>query len=277
MNQGNYLIWVSLALFLSSCQPWPVAGAEPQDVPLVIVAPEVTRVNPVDGMLEVFIPAVTFSMGGPVIEGRTFQNNLPQRQVSLDAYWIGLTPVTNAMYTRCIALGVCDEAIRAEHNPHFYDLAYADHPVVFVNHSDARRYCQWSGGNLPSEAQWENAARGPQPGGYPWGLNPPTAQLANIGGLNETTVPVGSYPAGASIYGVLDMGGNVREWVADWFKPNYKGAGALNPTGPEFGEKRVLRGAAWDDPANYAQYTHRLSHGASSPGINRGFRCAYAP
>ena len=228
-------------------------------------------------MVQVFIPLGNFLMGEEQVVVGVDQNNAPEHLVYTDAYWIAQTTITNAMYQQCYLAGMCRQAIRQELNPHYYDPAFANHPVVFVTWNDAENYCAWSGGRLPTEAQWEKAARGTDGRLYPWGNYVPSASLVNAGGDLDSTVPVGSYPRGASPYGVLDMGSNVREWVADWYQPGYQGDSNLNPTGPETGDKRVLRGASWFDPLRYARTTSRLNHEPDSAGWNRGFRCSYLP
>ncbi len=259
--------------------PTPTQTPTPTATPTSTPAPPpgTARINPIDGIIQIFIPEGNFLMG----EGREIigvdQDNAPEHAVYLDAYWISQTTITNAMYQQCYQAGMCRQPIRQELNPHYYDPAFANHPVVYVIWNDAEQYCEWSGGHLPTEAQWEKAARGTAGRLYPWGDYKPNASLANIGGDLDSTVPVGSYPRGASPYGVLDLGSNVREWVADWYQPNYLGESNVNPTGPETGDVRVLRGASWFDPLRYARVTSRLYHEPDSAGWNRGFRCAYLP
>lgn len=236
-----------------------------------------TRVNPVDGMVEVYIPAGVFTMGDPILGSLSDRNSIPQREVFLDAYWIAQTAITNAMYKKCFDAGGCPKHTRQQLDPHYYDPDFAEHPVVFVNWDFAVQYCEWSGGRLPSEAEWEKAARGMDQREYPWGNNAPNPEQANVGNYHDTTVKVGSFPQGASPYGVLDMGSNVREWVDDWYKDNYQGDVNNNPSGPETGDKRVVRGASWSDPVEFSKVTNRLAHVPKSPGWNRGFRCAYDP
>ncbi len=226
-------------------------------------------------MAQHYIPAGKFNMG--TSEGPRDHIDQPLHKVYLDAYWISQTQVTNAMYKLCVDAGGCTPPIRKAINPHYYNPDYANHPAVYIVWDQAEKYCEWSGGQLPTEAQWEKAARGTDKRRYPWGNSEPDSDRVNAGGYHETTVNVGRYRGAASPYGVLDMGSNVREWVADWFKADYPPGEAVNPTGPAKGQHKVLRGASWYDPLEYTQVTARLSHPPNSAGWNRGFRCAYAP
>jgi formylglycine-generating enzyme required for sulfatase activity len=225
-------------------------------------------------MAKVYIPGGKFVMGKD--DNQSDAN--PRHTVNLDAYWIDRTTVTNAMYARCIGAGVCGNPCSQETNPHFYDSAFANHPVIYITWSDAAKYCKWVSGRLPTEAEWERAASGNDDRTYAWGDDDPAPNLTNVDNYHSGTTEVGTHPDGASPFGVLDMGSNVREWVADWYDPNYyHHSPEKNPKGPDTGEKHVLRGAGWGDPANYSQVHRRFSHVPESAGINRGFRCAFSP
>jgi len=236
------------------------------------VTPEATRISEVDGMTQLLVPAGSFIMGGDANEA---QKNRPRHKVTLAAFWIDQTEVTNAMYESCVADHSCPPPFGETFNPYYGNSKYDDYPVVYIVWRGADRYCQWAGRRLPSEAEWEKAARGTDGRLYPWGNNPPDSSLANYDNLIGEPVPVDRYSLGASPYGALNMAGNVREWVADWFHEFYYLATPLeNPLGPDSGETKSLRGGSYLDDANEIRVFNRFSHPPESPGINRGFRCA---
>jgi formylglycine-generating enzyme required for sulfatase activity len=245
------------------------ANASPVATPLVVS----TKISPMDGMVMVKIPAGEFNMGK---EDNVENADGPRHTVYLDDYWIDQTDVTNAMFAKCVQAGQCTYGIQhAATEIHFGNPEYADHPVVYVTWPQAVTYCQWAGRRLPSEAEWEKAARGTDERPFPWGKKPVDPTLANYDNNIGDTTPVGKYPLGASPYGLLDMAGNVRQWVADWFDALfYRNSPLQNPLGPGMGEKRVLRGGSFKDPANGVRVTVRFEHVPLSAGMNRGFRCA---
>jgi len=200
----------------------------------------ITRINPKDGATMVYVPAGEFLMGSKDGEGQ--DDERPQHKVFLTGYWIYRTEVTVAQYKKfCQATG----RVMATDPPWKWQ---DDHPVVNVFWDDAAAYAQWANAALPTEAQWEKAARGTDSRVYPWGNDWDGEKCQNsVGGKNAgKTAPVGSMPAGASPYGCLDMAGNVWEWCADWYDAGYyKNAPARNPTGPATGTTRVLRGGSW--------------------------------
>jgi formylglycine-generating enzyme required for sulfatase activity len=197
----------------------------------------------------------------------------PVHPVSLDAFRISKYEVTNAQYAQCVRATVCDEP---EGLQYYSDPAYADHPVVYVSWFNAEDFCEWIDGRLPTEAQWEYAARGPEGNMYPWGDELPTCQRAQYWECGEDTVPVGSFgEASASWCGVEDMAGNIWEWVRDWHG-DYPSEPRTNPTGPENGDCRMLRGGGFYGAPDSLRAAYR-SHGA--PGLRYddiGFRCAAA-
>ena len=235
------------------------------------IVPVDVKTSPVDGMVQVFVPEGEFLMG--IGEEHKFANS-PQHRVYLDAFWMDQVEVTNAMYLKCIRAGGCSKPVTD--NIYYDQWVYRNYPMIYVVWDQAQEYCQWAGRRLPTEAEWEKAARGVNGNDYPWGNDPPTARLANF---EETlileAVPSYRYPLGASPYGALNMAGNVREWVADWFdKDYYTYSPYANPTGPESGKKRSLRGGSYIENATEIAVFNRFSHDPVSAGLNRGFRCA---
>ena len=159
----------------------------------------------------------------------------PEHRVQLNAFWIDRYEVTISRYDECVAIGECDAL------PEDW-LFYAsnDFPML-ASWEQAKIYCQWRGGRLPTEAEWEYAARGPSGNLYPWGQSPPRETLANYGGGRICTV--GMYPNGVSWINAYDMAGNAEEWISDWYDVNYYTISPReNPTGPETGTTHVVRG-----------------------------------
>ena len=230
-----------------------------------------------DNMVLMYVSSGEFIMGGG--GNPALGDGVPIHRVRLNAFWIDRTEVTNRMYTLCVKAGKCKppgKKYSATRKIYYDDVRYAAYPVIFVSWSDANDYCAWAGRRLPTEAEWEKAARGSNGREYPWG-NQPSKQLANYGGANDTMM-VGSFPAGASPFEAMDMAGNVWEWVADWYSESYYSISpSSNPTGPESGDRRVLRGGAWsiDDSNDFNVRT--ATRIAYEPWISNdkiGFRCA---
>jgi formylglycine-generating enzyme required for sulfatase activity len=236
-----------------------------------------TRVREPDAMPMVYVPAGEFQMGSdPEVDPDAYDDEQPVHTVALDAFWLDQTEVTNAQYARCVDDDACEPSDWADDADYNGD----DYPVVGVSWNDAVAYCTWAGAGLPTEAQWEYAARGPEGRIYPWGdaFECEYGNFYDEGGScdgYELTASVGSFPDGASWVGVLDMAGNVWEWVADWYG-EYPSGRQENPTGPETGEYRVLRGGGWNTSARDGRATPRDRLTPTSWGDDVGFRCAIA-
>lgn len=280
-----------LAVLLAACASPPEAGA--------------VRIAEVDGMRQVYVPAGTFEMGfalGPTDEA-------PVHAITLDAFWIDQTEVTNAQFAAFVA--DTGHITSAETNggaqvtsPGFWSYVNGadwrhplgptdsiagldNYPVVQVSWADAATYCAWAGRRLPTEAEWEYAARGLVIRRFPWGDDKVSGELLNMadatngGHIADLTVddgyafaaPVGSFPAGASPFGVLDMAGNVWEWVYDLYQTDYyRVSPEANPQGPETGEHHVLRGGSWNEVSAELRTSSR--HFLDDPAYNDvGFRC----
>jgi formylglycine-generating enzyme required for sulfatase activity len=265
------------------------------------------------GMLP--IPGGKFFMGSDDADSLPFER--PAHKVLLSPYCIDRFEVTVEQYracserSECKAAGTTNEDWKPELTPKqraAYDpvcnagdpVARAKHPINCVDWGMADAYCRARSARLPTEAEWEFAARGPDGRRYPWGDDAPTARRVNACGPEcsawgkahgvagetspsmykdddgfATTAPVGSFPAGKSRYGVEDVVGNVWEWVADWYGPYEGGAEASDPKGPETGERRVARGGAWNGiRAPWVRPTFRLRARPTMKSHGFGFRCA---
>jgi formylglycine-generating enzyme required for sulfatase activity len=251
----------------------PTETASETPVPVVTIGVSTSQVSAVDGMTLLYVPAGAFTMGAE--DG--YSDERPVHQVELSAFWVDQTEVTTGMYARCEAAGVCSRPLRKSSN--VIDLYYgsertANYPVIFITWQDAVDYCTWAGRRLPTEAEWEKAARGEETRPFPWGSMSPDGMLLNFDRNNPDPVATGSYPAGASPYGALDMAGNVMEWVADWYDEGYYSISPLvDPKGPETGEYRSVRGGSWAYNAMGVRSAHRFIQNPKKPRFDLGFRC----
>ena len=229
-----------------------------------------TWVRPADEMTMAYVPAGPLPMGsekGEPVEA-------PLHEVTLDAFWIDRTEVTNEQYMRCVNEGNCDPSFFMDNATFNGD----DYPVVGVSWYDAEAYCEWVDTRLPTEAEWEYAARGPEGQKYPWGAEAPVCELAQFGGCDGDTIPAGSLPGGASWAGSLDMAGNAWEWVSDWYSAGYySDSESQNPQGPDSGISKVVRGGSWGNGALYLRGAPRDSFIPKNKYAYVGFRCAVAP
>ena len=283
--------------------PIPIATAFPTSIPSLnpTAAPVdqsteagTERVSPVDGMIQVFVPEGNFRMGG--LDVKAAQDEKPDHSISMSAFWLDKLEVTNAMYMLCVQQGACEPptSFRSEkHQQYFNTEQYADYPVIYVTWGDATDYSSWAGKRLPTEAEWERAARGDDFRNFPWGDERPGSTQANFNNTIRDITRVGSFPAGVSPYGALDMAGNVWEWVSDFYDANYYSSSvAANPTGPlasvGIGHRHTIRGGSYQDVEKDIRVSSRgfangpnpdasdmesvEYFGESSPRI--GFRCA---
>ena len=269
----------ALALLALSLPVWARAG----------IAHEARDLLPSE---EVFVPAGAFSMGcAPDYNYELCDADAqPIHTVYLEAFYIDRTEVTNAQYRACEEAGVCPHPIAdsSETRPDYYtNPRYDNYPMINVDWHRANIYCQWVGKRLPTEAEWEKAARGTDVRWFPWGNEEITCELANyktgiwphehycVG----DTVAVGSYPANVSPYGALDMVGNVGEWVADLYESRYYHTSPYYaPTGPEQTDKNehLLRGGSWADSWRAVTTYVRLDESETYKYLRIGFRCAHS-
>ncbi|MER3423023.1 MAG: hypothetical protein C4293_07085 [Nitrospiraceae bacterium] len=225
---------------------------------------------PPEGM--VLIPAGEFTMGAE----SGLPDSRPRHRVLLSAYWIDKYEVTNAQYHRCVADGVC---LPPKDRRIFDDSQRAQHPVTNVTWKQAHTYCQLRGGRLPTEAEWEKAARGIDGRRYPWGNSEdPIKTLAKARAIlsnHNGPAAVGSIPESVSPYGVFDLVGNVWEWVRDWYAEDYYGAApSQDPQGPLRGSFRVLRGGDRGQGPLELRASYRAWDEMTYWGPTLGFRCA---
>lgn len=220
----------------------------------------------IDGSALVYIPAGSFTMG--------YGGDAPVHNVSLDAYWIQQTKVTNQMYNQCVKAGACSSPTQELGGPVFTNPSFASNPVVGVTWDQAQAYCTWVQGSLPTEAQWEKAARGANGNTYPWGNSEPSCDLLNFSNCYGRTTNVDTYDAGKSPFGLYDMAGNVFEWVFDWYDANYYAASpADNPTGPQTGQYRSVRGSSFETTEVQVEPAIRRFNEPTDSGRDIGFRC----
>ncbi len=244
----------------------------------------------------VFVPPGTFQMGcDPAHNGgiECLTIELPQHTVYLDPFYIDIPPVKNSQYAQCVAEGVCSPPANlssSKRTSYYGNSTYNNYPVIWVNWDQADVYCEWAGKNLPTEAQWEKAARGLTLRAFPWGDAMPTCGHANFKDCSpeEDTTKVGSYLLGASPYNVLDMAGNVLDWVRDWYSgTEYQdrvdggcGTGVdpacVNPTGPasDPSNRKAIRGGNWFWSWEDLRVARRRPVNINTDGSTLiGFRC----
>jgi len=292
-------------LFLSACGQSQI---KPTDIPDITPVSEIekqgsdcsqigqSRISPKDKAVVMCVPAGEFIMGASDGDPLAGDNEKPQHRVLLNAYWIDQTEVTNAEFARCMADGDCQpkiyETSALTYTPYSIHPDYQNHPAFIYIASDAADYCRWAGKRLPTEAEWEKAARGTDGRLFPWGdtLDCSRANYYICNHIPEydpkgprcgyssycRTARVEDYPTGASPYGVLNMSGNVWEWVSDWYAEDYyPHSPYANPQGPEEGEFQVRRGGGSTSLGADLRITSRASgKGEHYFDGQMGFRCA---
>lgn len=221
------------------------------------------------------IPEGLFAMGADGTDA--LEDERPQHQVWLDRFEMDPYEVTTGQYAEFVAFAKHPAPWQWES----VDLAqHRDRPVVGVSWFDADAFCRWRGKRLPTEAEWEKAARGTDGRLFPWGNQSPTPSLANFAlgarfHYSQVLMPVQRYATGVSPYGLFQMAGNVGEWVADWYEGNYYESSPLkNPAGPAVGSFRVLRGGSWSDLPKYLLTYGRFKLPPETRNSYTGFRCA---
>ncbi|MDH4098241.1 MAG: formylglycine-generating enzyme family protein [Nitrospira sp.] len=229
----------------------------------------------------VLVPSGSFLMGSdPKKDRAAGPQEFPQRRVHLDTFWIDRYEVSNVDYLRFV-LGTGADWPKFWREGPFPEKA-AIHPVINVSWNDADAYCRWAGKRLPTEAEWEKAARGEQAPIFPWGDEPAgwiKSNIAHPGSKRGFKYPplanVTRYDKGVSPYGAYQMAGNVSEWVSDWFDPEYYRRGLdVNPQGPDTGDMKVFRGGSWNEDPEVARSAGRNAGLPDRTSYLTGFRCA---
>lgn len=249
----------------------PAPTAVPTLVPASLAGPQSgTSMAWIDGALLMYVPAGSFTMGTGVA-------STPEKTVTLDSYWIYQTDVTNKMYSQCVATGNCAPPAQEVGAPVYSNPAYGDYPVVGVTWDMASNYCKWASAQLPTEAQWEKAARGDNGAVYPWGTTAPTCSLANFRGCLGHINSVTDYSSGSSPYGVLGMAGNVFQWINDFYDEHYYDSmPPTNPLGANGGDTHVIRGSSFESDASLLVAGTRHFGAPAYHSGDLGFRCAVA-
>jgi formylglycine-generating enzyme required for sulfatase activity len=297
-------------LATDTATPTSTSTSTPTKTPTKTFTPTATafpdEITDPQGVSMRLVPAGEFTMGGSAdtayeecqklyIGGTCdrdwYLDEEPAHTVYLDSFYMDKYEVSNAAYRECVSSGACQpptDASSDSRSSYFGNSSYDDYPVIHVTWDMANAYCDWRGARLPTEAEWEKAARGPDGRLYPWG-NAFDGNKANFCDENcsrdwsnknyddgyADIAPVTAYSSGASVYGIFNLAGNVWEWVADWYdSAYYANSPSSNPLGPSSGDARAVRGGSWYD---YGYYLRPANRGWNDPSVTngyRGFRCA---
>jgi formylglycine-generating enzyme required for sulfatase activity len=318
-NTQSTPTWISIENLIDFAMETytPTTIVTPTASPLPTLGIGSKRIRPKDEMVMLYVPSGEFEMGNQ--DGYT--NEKPPHMVGLDDFWIDQTEVTNAMFQKFVEATSYKTDAQKIGQSYVYQegkniitvnkwklvnganwlhpegsdstiIGLDSYPVVQISWNDANAYCKWANARLPTEAEWEMAARGTDGRIYPWGNLPPKGTLANLADKNldavwakkaindgfEFASPVGIYPDGVSPFGALDMAGNAAEWVADLYQYDYYWRSPYsNPTGPASGVMRVMRGGQWSFTADGLRSTARVPHSPTYSIDYSGFRCAANP
>jgi formylglycine-generating enzyme required for sulfatase activity len=287
-TQTVFFLFIILTLALSAClrpdvaapPEVPAAPPVPPAVPAAPVPPPTPSLTATPASPELpfyqFVPGGQFTMGSKPDDPLAKEDEFPKHDVRLPGYWIFTNEVTNELYAECVAAGKCTPPATAETGPksHYNDPAFKNFPVVGVVWNQADTFCKAQDAHLPTEAEWEKAARGFFGNTYPWGAAEADCKLANINGCVKDTAKVASYTDGKSPFEVRDMAGNVREWVSDWYQADaYQTAILFMPNGPETGKMKVVRGGSYLDSARDSRSSARFAYDPEREFDDVGFRC----
>ncbi len=274
-TQLKYYFLIFPLILLSACAPAATAPASPSEIPATqlvtvdLAGPEMKVGSTwlyADGTVLVPVPGGEFSMGGDGPDNAA-------HPVTLGDFWIYSTKVTNGQFAYCAAIGQCMPPLRADDRGYF-DSMHLSEPIVGVTYEAAEAYCTFAHARLPSEAEWEKAARGPDANVYPWGEAAPSCDLSNYSTCVGSTTPVNNYPSGKSYYQAFDMEGNALEWVGDWYAADYYSSSpATNPQGPNHAHDRVVRSSAFNSGADQLVTFNRFHSPPDTHRSNLSFRC----
>ena len=292
-----------------TASPLPTYTPMPSDTPRPTGLP--AQVKDSQGVSMVMVPGGSFQMGSDLGEimqycpqwnqggqclDEKYSDEAGVHQVLLDAFYIDQFEVTNKAYAQCVQANECQppaDISSSTHDNYYGNPEFDRYPVIHVTWNEAKKYCNWRGGRLPTEAEWEKAARGPDQWLFPWG-NDFVGLKANLCDVNcqgshtnkdlndgyADIAPVGAFAEGKSPYGAFDMAGNVWEWVADWYDKTFYSTqlqGSKNPSGPKIGRERVLRGGSWVSNVFNLRTALRYYYNPEQQADHIGFRCVREP